>query len=61
MFLDAVKPVDDMYNILPPHLHDKYSKHVKEKICERKLLDICPDTGKATNSYLPITVHAIKD
>lgn len=61
MFLDAIKPVDDMYNVLPSHLHDKYSIHVKDKICEKKFVHICKDTGKATNKYLPITVHAIKD
>jgi len=59
--LDAVKPVDNMYNVLPPHLHDRYSLHVKDKICEKRLVDICPTTGKTTHTYLPITVYAVKD
>jgi len=59
--LDAVKAVDIMYSILPQHLHDKYSIHVKDKICERQMVEICPNTGKTIKAYLPITIHAIKD
>ncbi|XP_060865766.1 LOW QUALITY PROTEIN: juvenile hormone acid O-methyltransferase-like [Metopolophium dirhodum] len=59
--LSAVKAVDVMYNILPQHLHDRYSMHVKDKICERQMVQICPITGKIIKAYLPITVHAVKD
>jgi len=56
-----MKAVDVMYSILPQNLHDKYSMHVKDKICEKQTLQICPNTGKITRAYLPITVHAVKD
>lgn len=59
--LDAVKPVDDMYTVLPSQLHDKYFKHVRDKVCKSQMVDICPDTGKTTTKYLPITVHATKN
>lgn len=59
--LGAIKAVDVMYSILPQHLHDRYSKHVKDKICERQMVQICPITGKIIKAYLPITVHAVKD
>lgn len=59
--LDAIKVVDDIYKVLPPHLHDRYSIHVKDKICEKQMVDICPTTAKITIQYLPIIVHAIKD
>lgn len=61
VFLDAIKAVDDMYNVLPPHLHERYSIHVKDKICEGQMVDICSITGKTTKEYLPITIHAVKD
>jgi len=61
MFLDAIKALDDMYNIIPSHLHSRYSIHIKEIICKRQMVVICPTTGKTTNTYLPITVHAVKD
>jgi hypothetical protein len=50
-----------MYNLLPQHLYDRYTVHIKEKICETQAIEICPITGRATFSYTPITVHAIKD
>ncbi|KAL4098909.1 hypothetical protein QTP88_023425 [Uroleucon formosanum] len=59
--LSAIKAVDVMYSILPQHLHDRYSKHVKDKICEKQMVQICPITGKIIKAYLPITVHAVKD
>lgn len=59
--LDAIKPVDVVYNILPPNLRERYSLHVKDKIHEKQLVEICPSTGKATHKYIPITVHAIKE
>jgi len=58
---DAIKAVDVMYSILPQHLHEKYSMHVKDKICEGQIVEICPITGKIIKDYLPITVHAVKD
>lgn len=61
MLLDAAKPLDDMYNILPPHLLDKYSAHFNEKIIESKTAELCPITGKVTCLYHTIDVHAIKD
>ncbi|XP_025191913.1 juvenile hormone acid O-methyltransferase-like [Melanaphis sacchari] len=59
--LSAIKSVDDMYNILPQHLHDRYSLHIKDKLYETKMIEICPITGIIINPYLTITVHAIKD
>lgn len=59
--IDAVKAVDTMYNILPQHLHDRYSIHVKDKICETQGVEICPITGITIKPYFTITVHAIKD
>lgn len=56
-----MKAVDTMYNILPQHLHDRYSIHVKDKICETQGVEICPITGITIKPYLTITVHAIKD
>lgn len=50
-----------MYNILPPNLRERYSVHVKDKIHEKLLVEICPSTGKATHKYLPIVVHAVKE
>lgn len=50
-----------MYNILPPDLHDKYSMHLKEKVCGRQTVHICSTTGKTTIVYLPITIHAAKE
>jgi len=60
MCLDTFRPVDGMYNVLPPSAHDEYSMHVKEKIRGHQMLDICQTTGKATLTYQPITVHAKK-
>jgi len=60
-FLDAVRAVDDMYSNLPQHLHDRYAMHVKDKIVEREMVEICSITGKTIMKYLPITVHAVKD
>lgn len=59
--LDAYKLVDEMFNFLPPDLCDKYLRHTTDKIPERKSVHICPDTGKSTVKYHPITVHAVKD
>ncbi|KAL5239346.1 hypothetical protein ACI65C_006756 [Semiaphis heraclei] len=59
--LNAVRAVDDMYSTLPQHLHDRYSIHVKDKIIERQMVEICPITGKTVMKYLPITLHAVKD
>ncbi|XP_050441411.1 juvenile hormone acid O-methyltransferase isoform X1 [Adelges cooleyi] len=59
--LNAVKAVDVMYNVLPSHLHDKYTLHVKSKICEEQLVTICPISKMTTKTYLPIIVHAVKD
>jgi len=59
--LDAVRAVDDMYSNLPKHLHDKYAIHVKDKIREKQMVEICPNTGEIILKYLPITVHAVKD
>nr|AHW46050.1 juvenile hormone acid methyltransferase [Aphis gossypii] len=59
--LNAVKAVVTMYNILPQHLHDRYSIHVKDKICETQGVEICPITGITIKPYFTITVHAIKD
>lgn len=56
-----MKLVDCMYNVLPRHLHEKYFIHLKNKICEKKLVNICPTTGKTTLEYHSITVHAVKD
>lgn len=61
MCLGALRPVDDMYNILPPHLHDTYSTHAEEKIRSLQMVNICLTTGKTTVTYQPITVHAIKN
>lgn len=61
MCLDALRPVDDMYNVLPPNIHDKYSMHVEEKIRALQMVNICPTTGKTTITYQPITVHAKKN
>jgi len=60
-FLDAIRAVDDMYSNLPQHLHERYAIHVKDKIVERQMVEICPITGKTVMKYLPITVHAVKD
>ncbi|XP_060840999.1 juvenile hormone acid O-methyltransferase-like isoform X2 [Rhopalosiphum padi] len=60
-FLNTIKAADDMYTLLPQHLHDRYSLYIKEKICEIQAVEICPITGVTTLSYNPITVHAIKD
>ncbi|KAF0720152.1 juvenile hormone acid O-methyltransferase-like [Aphis craccivora] len=59
--LNTLKAVDEMYSFLPEHLHDRYAAHVKEKICQTQMVEICPITGKAIFIYIPITVHAIKD
>jgi len=60
--IDTLKPVDEMYNFLPEHLHDRYAAHVKEKLCQTQIVEIiCPITGKTIFIYTPITVHAIKD
>jgi len=59
--LDAIRAVDDMYSNLPPHLHGRYAIHVKDKILERQIVEICPITGETITKYLPITVHAVKD
>ncbi|CAI6361977.1 unnamed protein product [Macrosiphum euphorbiae] len=59
--LSTFKAVDVMYSILPQHLHDRYSMHVKDKTCETKMVQICPITGETIMAYLPITVHAVKD
>lgn len=59
--LDAVRAVDDMYSNLPQNLHDRYSIHVKDKIREKQMVEICPNTGETILKYLPITVHAVKD
>lgn len=61
LYLGTLRAVDVMYNILPPDLHDKYSIHLKEKICGRQTVHICSTTGKTTIVYLPITIHAVKD
>lgn len=50
-----------MYNVIPPHLHEKYTSHLKEKICGSQMFHVCSTTGKTTESYLSIIVHAIKD
>lgn len=50
-----------MYNVIPPHLHEEYTIHLKEKICNSQMFDVCSTTGKIIESYLSITVHAIKD
>ncbi|XP_025421230.1 juvenile hormone acid O-methyltransferase isoform X2 [Sipha flava] len=47
--LDAIKSVDDMYNVLPPQLHDRYSMHIKDKILEKKMFNICPNTKVITS------------
>ncbi|XP_026812473.1 juvenile hormone acid O-methyltransferase-like isoform X1 [Rhopalosiphum maidis] len=60
-YLNTIKSVDYVYTLLPRHLYDRYFVHIKEKICETQALEICPITGRATLSYTPITVHAIKD
>ncbi|XP_025206669.1 juvenile hormone acid O-methyltransferase-like [Melanaphis sacchari] len=60
-FFDTFKVVDGVYDYLPQHLHARYTVHVQEKLCETQKIEICPNTGKITFSYTPITVHAIKD
>ncbi|XP_027849621.2 juvenile hormone acid O-methyltransferase-like [Aphis gossypii] len=60
-FIDTLKPVDEMYDFLPEHLHDRYAAHVKEKLCQTQIVEICPITEKTIFKYIPITVHAIKD
>ncbi|XP_026819791.1 juvenile hormone acid O-methyltransferase-like [Rhopalosiphum maidis] len=59
--LNTIKAVDVMYSNLPQHLHDRYSIHVKDIICERQMVEICSITGKTIVAYHPITVHAVKD
>jgi len=59
--LDALKPADEIFNVLPPHLHDKYSAHFNNTVRKEQWVDICPVTGKTTVTYYPIIVHAIKD
>lgn len=61
LILDYIRPVDDMYNVIPPHLHKNYTNHLKEKIHKSQKFHVCPTTGKITETYLSITVHAIKD
>lgn len=56
-----MKVVDEMYSILPQHMHDRYTTHFKGKAFEKQMVEICPITGKAVFKYHPITVHAIKD
>jgi len=60
-YIGVASSVDELFNVLPPHLLDKYHMHIKDKMCEKQLLEICPTTGKTTFTYYPITVHAIKD
>jgi len=58
--LDDFKSVDEMYSVLPPQLHDRYSMHVKDILCKLDFVNICPTTGKTTITYYLITVHAMK-
>jgi len=50
-----------MYSNLPQHLHDRYAIHVKDKMREKQIIEICPNTGEAIFKYRPIIVHAVKD
>ncbi|KAE9534178.1 hypothetical protein AGLY_008685 [Aphis glycines] len=59
--LNTLKAVDELYNYLPEHLHDRYAAHVKEKLFEAQMVKVCPITGNAIFMCVPITVHAIKD
>lgn len=59
--IDTLKAVDELYNYLPEHLHDKYAAHVKEKLFQAKMVEICPITGNAIFICIPITIHAIKN
>lgn len=59
--LDHIRSVDDMYYVIPSHLHDKYTNNLKEIILRSQMFDVCSTTGKATELYTSIIVHAIKD
>lgn len=59
--LVAMNAVDEMFSVVPPHLHDRYSAHYKDKMCSAQGVEMCKDTGKTTVAYLGMIIHAVKD
>lgn len=59
--LDAVSSVGEMFSVLPPHLLHKYFMYVKNKLCEKQMLEIRMSNYREDSVYILLYHYCIKN